>query len=185
MRTCLASPATVVAPNQTLQTDRGPFCASETFGSARATAAELCVRRRRLRQTESINLGRRKAFDPATRPRSLRSWSEHAGRKVVQEVGESRKEGRRRASGCEAGPARWRQPADCEGRRRRPRAGLPCGHAGLEKRRRTPVRRDHRAQRSAGGQNETAWRKACRHWGRREIHGRLRAEITMAPFPGC
>ena len=40
-----------------------------------------------------------------------------------------------------------RQPADREGLRRRPRAGLHRGHAGLETRRRPPPRRDHRADR--------------------------------------
>jgi len=75
---------------------------------------------------------------------------EHNGRQDVQEVGEGRKEGRRQAGRCEggqtaqdgaevavpqgrkAGPPRRRQPADREGRRRRPRAGLHRGHAGLE-----------------------------------------------------
>ena len=70
------------------------------------------------------------------------------GRQDVQETGEGRKEGRRQAGGCEAGPPLRRQPADREGLRRRPRAGLHRGHAGLEKRRRAPPRRAHRAHRS-------------------------------------
>lgn len=35
----------VASPNKALQTDRGPFCVSETFSSARAAAAERIVRR--------------------------------------------------------------------------------------------------------------------------------------------
>jgi hypothetical protein len=34
--------AITTPPNKALQTDRGPFCGSETFSSARAAAAELC-----------------------------------------------------------------------------------------------------------------------------------------------
>src|SRR5262245_10921929 len=46
---------------------------------------------------------------------------------------------------CRA-PVRWK-PANCEGRGRRPCAGLPCSDAGLEARRRAPPRRAHRARR--------------------------------------
>ena len=56
-------------------------------------------------------------------------------------------------------PPRRRQPSDREGRRRRPRAGLHRGHAGLETRRRAPPRRAHRAhrpRRAQGGQVELA-----------------------------
>jgi hypothetical protein len=59
----------------------------------------------------------------------------------------------------EAGPPHRRQPSDCEGRRRCPRAGLHRGHAGLEKRRRAPPRHAHRAHgpgRAQGGQMELA-----------------------------
>ena len=50
-------------------------------------------------------------------------------------------------------PARRRQPSDCEGRRRRPRAGLHRRDAGLETRRRAPPRRAHRAHRAQGTQS--------------------------------
>jgi hypothetical protein len=79
----------------------------------------------------------------------------------ISEVGEGCQEGRRQAGRCEVGeaseaaqdgteaavsqgrragsPFRW-QPADRERLRRRARAGLHCGHARLEERRRAPHR---------------------------------------------
>ena len=61
--------------------------------------------------------------------------------------------------GREAGSPRRREPSDREGRRRRPRAGLHRGPAGLETRRRAPPGRAHRAHRpwrAQGGQMELA-----------------------------
>ena len=75
-----------------------------------------------------------------------------------KEVGKGRKKAAAKRA-CEADPPRGRQPSDREGRRRRPRAGLHRGHAGLEKRRRAPPRRAHRAhrpRRAQGGEVELA-----------------------------
>src|SRR6266436_53425 len=58
----------------------------------------------------------------------------------ADEIKEGCKEDCRQAGRCEAYPPRRRQPADCEGRRRRRRAGLHRSHARLEKRRRAPHR---------------------------------------------
>ena len=96
--------------------------------------------------------------------------SERNGQQDVQEAGEGREEGGRRARRAEVAvrrgrPSLGRQPADREGLRRRPRAGLHRGHAGLEKRRRAPPRRAHRAhrpRRAQGGQMELAASMASR-----------------------
>ena len=69
-----------------------------------------------------------------------------------------------KSQSAKAGPPLRRQSSDREGLRRRPRAGLYRGHAGLETRRRAPPRRAHRAHRSRraqGGQMELAllWRR--------------------------
>src|SRR5260221_5992977 len=55
------------------------------------------------------------------------------GQADVHQVKEGCKEGCRQAGRCKAYPPRRRQPADCEGRRRRRRAGLHRSHARLEK----------------------------------------------------
>ncbi len=43
-------------PNQSLQTDRGPFCGSESLSLARAAAAERVVRHRRFWPVEVVML---------------------------------------------------------------------------------------------------------------------------------
>jgi hypothetical protein len=73
-----------------------------------------------------------------SRTSSGAAWSEHNGWQADeegrQEAETGHKEGRRQASRGEADPPVGRQPPDREGRRRRSRAGLHRGHAGLEER---------------------------------------------------
>ncbi len=112
--------------------------------------AEVCVRR-----TADI-LGDLSVRGPI-------SWNERNGQTAPHEASEARNDGRRqtarrkakccKAERCEANPPLGRQPADREGLRRRPRAGLHRGHAGLETRRRAPPRRAHRAHRSRRAQS--------------------------------
>src|ERR1700730_7715823 len=93
------------------------------------------------------------------------SAGERNGQQDVQKVGEGRKEGRRQAGRCEPDPPRRRQPSDREGRRRRPRAGLHRGHAGLETRPREAPRRAHRAERAQGAQGREVELAVVRHRG--------------------
>src|SRR5262249_22280634 len=107
---------------------------------------ELCPRRLIFRRSRNRTDGIVDVERPCRWATDFEKTAGHRGPGVntdgqdLEEVDESRKEGRGEAACGQEGETPFRrQPADREGLRRRARAGLHRGHAGLETRRRPPT----------------------------------------------
>ena len=109
---------------------------------------------------------RTNAMADKTSMKSAKVAKKAAAKRVVRRrPNRARRRRSRSRQGREAGAPLRRQPADREGRRRRPRAGLHRGHAGLETRRRAPPRRAHRAHRPRRAQSRQMELALLRHRG--------------------
>jgi hypothetical protein len=121
------------------------------------------------------------------RRRARCDWRDRHGHNHIQKIGEGRQELRRHADRREAASScRW-QPLDREGTRRRTRASLHSGDAGVATGRRAPPRRAYRQRRSRGAQGNQVELTALRNrWPRLVLRHPLLHELRQSGIlPRC